>query len=62
MLSTGSTKTSAEELRARAKDALLTLAIASEEEHWMRMSLQRICSTMDGMDKQLAYVLASVGH
>jgi N utilization substance protein A len=47
----------AEELRARAKDALLTMAIASEEAHEPAEDLL----TMDGMDKQLAHVLASRG-
>ena len=49
-----------EELRARAKDALLTQAIASEE-NWMRMSPLRILLTMEGMDRHLAFLLASKG-
>ena len=49
-----------EELRARAKDALLTLAIASEEELDAREPAEDLL-TMDGMDKHLAYVLASRG-
>lgn len=50
----------AEELRARAKDALLTMAIASEEvlsEHEPAEDLLN----MDGMDRHLAFVLASRG-
>lgn len=47
----------AEELRARAKDALLTMAIASEEAHEPAEDLL----TMEGMDNQLAHVLASRG-
>jgi N utilization substance protein A len=49
----------AEELRARAKDALLTMAIASEEELGANEPAQDLLE-MRGMDKQLAYVLASV--
>jgi len=48
----------AEELRARAKDALLTMAIASEEELGANEPAQDLLE-MRGMDKQLAYVLAS---
>ena len=47
-----------EELRSRAKDALLTQAIASEEvlgEHEPAKDLLE----MDGMDKHLAFILAS---
>tara|TARA_Y100000589_G_scaffold15619_1_gene12728 strand:+ start:14 stop:751 length:738 start_codon:yes stop_codon:yes gene_type:complete len=47
-----------EELRARAKDALLTMAIASEEELDANEPAEDLL-TMDGMDKHLAYVLAS---
>ena len=49
----------AEELRARAKDALLTMAIASEEEIGSTEPAQDLLE-MRGMDKQLAYVLASM--
>ena len=49
----------AEELRARAKDALLTMAIASEEELGSTEPAQDLLE-MRGMDKQLAYVLASM--
>lgn len=49
----------AEELRARAKDALLTQAIASEEK--LDQEPAEDLLTMDGMDKHLAYVLASRG-
>jgi len=48
----------AEELRARAKDALLTMAIASEEELGANEPARDLLE-MRGMDKQLAYVLAS---
>jgi N utilization substance protein A len=48
----------AEELRARAKDALLTQAIASEEQLGEREPAQDLL-TMDGMDRHLAFVLAS---
>ena len=48
----------AEELRARAKDALLTWP-SRRGRALVRMSPLKICSTMDGMDKQLAYVLAT---
>ena len=50
----------AEELRARAKDALLTLAIASEEQLGAQEPAEDLL-TMDGMDRHLAYVLASRG-
>ena len=50
----------AEELRARAKDALLTKAIASEEQLEAQEPAQDLLE-MDGMDKHLAYVLASKG-
>jgi N utilization substance protein A len=49
-----------EELRARAKDALLTLAIASEEQLDANEPAEDLL-TMDGMDKQLAFVLAGRG-
>ena len=52
-------KQEAEELRARAKDALLTMAIASEEEIGATEPAQDLLE-MRGMDKQLAYVLASM--
>jgi N utilization substance protein A len=48
----------AEELRARAKDALLTLAIASEEKLGANEPAEDLL-TMDGMDRHLAYILAS---
>jgi N utilization substance protein A len=50
----------AEELRARAKDALLTLAIASEEQLGAQEPAEDLL-TMDGMDRQLAFVLSSRG-
>lgn len=49
-----------EELRARAKDALLTLAIASEEQLGSRDPAEDLLE-MEGMDRQLAFVLASRG-
>jgi N utilization substance protein A len=48
----------AEELRARAKDALLTQAIASEEQLGAQDPAEDLL-TMDGMDRHLAYILAS---
>jgi N utilization substance protein A len=48
----------AEELRARAKDALLTAAIASEEELGAHEPAEDLL-TMEGMDRHLAYILAS---
>ncbi|MFN2328853.1 MAG: transcription termination factor NusA [Chromatocurvus sp.] len=50
----------AEELRARAKDALLTMAIASEEQLGSSEPAEDLI-TMDGMDRHLAYVLAGRG-
>lgn len=50
----------AEELRARAKDALLTQAIASEEQLEEAEPAEDLL-TMDGMDRHLAYLLASAG-
>ncbi len=50
----------AEELRARAKDALLTQAIASEEQLGESEPAEDLLS-MDGMDRHLAFVLASKG-
>lgn len=50
----------AEELRSRAKDALLTRAIASEEQLEAQEPAEDLLA-MDGMDKHLAYVLASKG-
>jgi len=47
----------AEELRARAKDALLTAAIASEEELGSHEPAEDLL-TMEGMDRHLAYILA----
>ena len=49
-----------EELRARAKDALLTLAIASEEQLGSQDPAEDLLE-MEGMDRQLAFVLASRG-
>ena len=48
----------AEELRARAKDALLTQAIASEEQLGEHEPAEDLL-TMDGMVRHLAFVLAS---
>jgi N utilization substance protein A len=48
----------AEELRARAKDALLTQALASEEELSNTEPADDLLE-MDGMDKALAYKLAA---
>ena len=48
----------AEELRARAKDALLTMAIASEEQLGEHQPAEDLLS-MDGMDRHLAFILAS---
>jgi len=50
----------AEELRNRAKDALLTRAIAGEEQLEEREPAEDLL-TMEGMDKHLAFVLASKG-
>lgn len=50
----------AEELRARAKDALLTMALASEEELTSTEPADDLL-TMDGMDSALAYKLAAKG-
>ena len=50
----------AEELRSRAKNALLTQAIASEEVLEQQEPAEDLL-TMDGMDKHLAFVLASMG-
>ncbi|MDO8861570.1 transcription termination factor NusA [Haliea sp. E1-2-M8] len=50
----------AEELRARAKDALLTQAIASEEQLGATEPAQDLLE-MEGMDRHLAYVLSSRG-
>lgn len=50
----------AEELRARAKDALLTRALASEEELSNAKPADDLLS-MDGMDQTLAYKLAAQG-
>lgn len=49
-----------EELRARAKDALLTRAIATEEKLGTNEPAKDLLE-MEGMDKHLAYVLASKG-
>ena len=56
----GLMKKSREELRARAKDALLTLAIASEEQLDVERAAEDLL-TMDGMDRHLAFILASRG-
>jgi len=48
----------AEELRARAKDALLTMAIASEEQLGANEPAEDLLN-MDGMERHLAFVLAS---
>jgi N utilization substance protein A len=48
----------AEELRARAKDALLTQAIASEEKLGEHEPAEDLL-TMGGMDRHLAFILAS---
>lgn len=48
----------AEELRSRAKDALLTQALASEEQVGNAGPAEDLL-TMEGMDKELAHVLAS---
>ena len=48
----------AEELRARAKDALLTQAIASEEQLGANEPAEDLLN-MDGMDRHLAFILAS---
>jgi N utilization substance protein A len=50
----------AQELRARAKDALLTQAIASEEVLDSAEPAEDLLS-MDGMEKHLAFILASRG-
>ena len=50
----------AEELRARAKDALLTQAIASEEQLGETEPAKDLLN-MDGMERHLAFVLASKG-
>jgi N utilization substance protein A len=49
-----------EELRNRARDVLLTQAIASEEKMDEREPAQDLLD-LDGMDRELAYVLASRG-
>jgi len=50
----------AEELRSRAKDALLTQEIASEEKLGEAEPAEDLL-TMDGMDRHLAFLLASRG-
>ncbi|TGD70953.1 transcription termination/antitermination protein NusA [Mangrovimicrobium sediminis] len=50
----------AEELRARAKDALLTQAIASEEQLGANEPADDLLN-MEGMDRHLAFLLASRG-
>ena len=49
-----------EELRSRAKDVLLTKAIASEEELSENEPAEDLLN-MEGMDREVAYVLASQG-
>ena len=49
-----------EELRNRAKDVLLTMALAQEEEMEENKPAEDLL-TMEGMDDHLAYVLASKG-
>ncbi|EED36671.1 N utilization substance protein A [Luminiphilus syltensis NOR5-1B] len=49
-----------EELRARAKDALLTMAIASEEQLGANEPAEDLLA-MEGMERHLAFVLASRG-
>lgn len=49
-----------DELRARAKDAMLTKALADEEQLEGAEPAEDLL-TMDGMDKHLAYLLASRG-
>ena len=56
----GFDRDTAEELRARAKDALLTQAIASEERLGSSEPADDLLG-MDGMDRQLAFRLASRG-
>jgi N utilization substance protein A len=56
----GFDKETAEELRARAKDALLTQAIASEERLDAAEPAEDLLS-MEGMDRHLAFQLASHG-
>jgi len=50
----------AEELRTRAKDALLTQALASEEQLNNREPAEDLLN-MEGMDRALAYNLAARG-
>ncbi len=50
----------AEELRARAKDALLTQAIASEEELEAAEPAEDLLN-MEGMDRHLAFLMAAQG-
>ncbi len=50
----------AEELRARAKDALLTMALASEEELTSNEPAEDLLN-MEGMDSTLAFKLAAQG-
>ena len=50
-----------EELRARAKDALLTLAIASEEQLDVERAAEDLL-TMDGMDRHLAFMSCESWH
>lgn len=50
----------AEELRSRAKDALLTRAIAGEEQLESSEPAEDLLN-MEGMDRHLAYILASQG-
>ena len=48
----------AEELRARAKDALLTMALASEEQLNNAKPADDLLN-MEGMDQELAFMLAA---
>jgi N utilization substance protein A len=48
------------ELRARAKDALLNMAIASEEQLDQAEPAEDLLN-MDGMDRHLAFIMASKG-
>ncbi len=58
IVDTGSDEELVEELRNRAKNTLLTRALASEEKLEKHEPADDLLN-MDGMDKHLAYVLAS---
>ena len=49
-----------EELRSRAKNALTTIELASEEEIGNQQPADDLLN-MDGMDKRLAFQLAQIG-